>query len=76
MKRRQFINLLGSDEALHRIISGFPEPRPRYVQLELDNRIALPMDPASADATAVLSQIGVEMAAQADVRTDLRPFFA
>jgi len=43
--------------------------------LQLDNKKGLPMDLASDDARIVLTQIGTEAAAKADVRSDLRPFF-
>jgi len=62
-------------EALNRIVDAFPEPRPRYQRLQLDNKKGLPMDLASDDARIVLTQIGTEAAAKADVRSDLRPFF-
>jgi uncharacterized protein len=62
-------------EALRRIIRGFPEPRPLYVRLALDNTERLPMDLASPNATIVLTQIGTAMAARSTVRTEARPFF-
>jgi patatin-like phospholipase/acyl hydrolase len=63
-------------QALLRIILQFPDPRPKYVRIELDNRGNIPMDLASQGAIDTLSNIGVQKANNAEVRQALTSFFA
>ena len=61
-------------EAIKRIIRGYPEPRPRYVRIDLQNMDGLEMDLASAYAAGALENIGSQKAASNDVRPLIEPF--
>lgn len=61
-----------SHQTLRRLVSTYPDPKPRYERIELSNNHRLAMDCTSRHATDTLVQHGAHIASSNDARERIR----